>query len=49
MCYFSIVVFLFFSFFIEFITNKLMHLYFLFGVMLIPFFWFQGYPKYVQA
>ena len=39
----------FFFFFFEFITTRHMHLYFLFGVMLIPFFWFQGHPKYVQA
>ena len=46
---------LFFSFspppFFLLITTKHMHLYSLFGVILIPFlsFFFQGYPKYVQA
>ena len=37
------------SFFFKLITTRHMHLYFLFGMMLIPFFSFQGYPKYIQA
>ena len=45
---------LFFSFFppppfFKLITTKHMHLYSLFGVILIPLFLFQGCPKYVQA
>ena len=37
----------FFFFFFKLITTRHMHLHFLFGVMLIPFFSFQGHPKYV--
>ena len=45
---------LFFSFFLFFFFFKLiitrnMHLYFLFDVILIPFFSFQGCLKYIQA
>ena len=50
-CTYSLLLFFSFfpPFFFKLITTRYMHLYFLFGMMLIPFFSFQGYPKYVQA